>query len=201
MVKFTMRGSDASLQKGLDTIKAAFVQAGFAVVPEIKPQLRGPIHTRLPAANGEDAEPEVVEEVQDDTAMEDATPSAPPEPRKAPAPKKPPNYKIMKELKFDDVTPTLADFVAEKKPKSHLDRYLCVAYWFKHSKGVDDLTTEHFFTAYMHYRWSLPADALTPIRDLRHNKRQLFVAGSTLATSTIANSGERQVMEMGKVET
>ena len=201
MVKFTMKGSDASLQKGLDTIKAAFVQAGFAVAPEAKPQLRGPAQSRLSAATGEDAEPAIVEEVQDETEAEVTAPSAAPAPRKAAAPKKPPNYKIMKELKFDDVNPMLADFVAEKEPKSHLDRYLCIAYWFKHIKDVDDLTTEHFFTAYMHYRWPLPADAATPIRDLRHNKRQLFVAGSTPATSTIANSGERQVIEMGKAET
>lgn len=198
MVKFTMKGSDASLQKGLDTIKAAFVQAGFGVVPEPKQQLRGPA-PRLPPANGEEPETEFVEEIQQDLP-EDATPAAAPASKKSSAPKKPPNFKIMKELNFDDVTPTLADFVAEKKPKTHLDRYLCIAYWFKHEKQVEDLTTEHFFTAYMHYRWSLPANAATPIADLRHAKRQLFVAGKETGYSTIANSGERQVMEMGKAE-
>lgn len=199
IVKFTMKGSDASLQKGLDTIKAAFVQAGFAVVPETKPQLRAPSHARLPAPNGQDAETELVEEVQDETEVENATPAAPPAARKT-STRKPPNFKIIKELTFDDVSPTLADFVAEKKPKTHLDRYLCIAYWFKHSKGVEDLTTEHFFTAYMHYRCALPTNAATPIGDLRHLKRQLFVAGKTPGTSTIANSGERQVMEMGKAD-
>lgn len=199
MVKFTMKGSDASLQKGLDTIKAAFVQAGFAFMPETKPPLRAPSQARLHATNGQDVEPELVEEVEDETEVEDASPAAPTAPRK-PTTRKPPNFKIMKELTFDDVSPTLADFVTDKKPKTHLDRYLCVAYWFKHTKGVEDLTTEHFFTAYMHYRWTLPTNAATPIGDLRHVKRQLFVLGKTPGTSTIANSGERQVMEMGKPE-
>ena len=198
MVKFTMRGSDASLQKGLDTIKAAFVQAGFGVIQEAKSQLRGPSQPRLPVTNDEEPETELIEELHEESDAEVATPATAPAPKKPATPKKPPNFKIVKELTFDDVMPTLADFAAEKKPKSHLDRYLCIAYWFKHNKNLEDLTTEHFFTAYMHYRWSLPANAATPIADLRHTKRQLFVAGKTPGTSTIANSGERQVVEMGK---
>jgi hypothetical protein len=200
MVKFTMKGSDASLQKGLDTIKAAFLQAGFGIVQEAKPQLRGPSAPRLAAANGEEAEPEVVEEVPQDSDVEDATPAAAPAPKKQAAPRKPKNFKIMKELKFDDSTPTLEAFINERKPSSNLDRYLCIAYWFKHTVGVEDLTTEHFFTAYMHYDWSLPGNAATPIADLRHQKRQLFVAGGTPGTCTINNAGERRVREMGKAD-
>lgn len=200
MVKFTMKGSDASLQKGLDTIKAAFVQAGFGVVQEVKPQLRGASAPRLPVANGQEAETELVEEVPQDADIEDASPAASPAPKKQAAPRKPKNFKIMKELKFDDSAPTLEAFIDEKKPSSHLDRYLCIAYWFKHTVGVEDLTTEHFFTAYMHYDWSLPGSAATPIADLRHQKRQLFVAGATPGTWTINNAGERRVRELGKAE-
>lgn len=200
MVKFTMKGSDTSLQKGLDTIKAAFVQAGFAVLQEAKPQLRGPSAPRLPAVNGEETETELVEEVSQDSDVEDATPAAVSAPKKQVAPKKPRNFKIMKELKFDHSTPTLETFVNEKKPPSHLDRYLCIAYWFKHTAGVEELITEHFFTAYMHYNWSLPGNAATPIADLRHQKRQLFVAGATPGTWTINNAGERRVRELGKAD-
>lgn len=200
MIKFTMKGSDASLQKGLDTIKAAFVQAGFGIIQEAKPQLRGSSAPRLPAANNEEAETELVEEVSQDSAVEDTTPAAAPVTKKQAAPKKPKNFKIMKELKFDDYTPTLEAFINDKKPSSHLDRYLCIAYWFKHTVEVEDLTTEHFFTAYMHYDWSLPGNAATPIADLRHQKRQLFVSGATPGTWTINNAGERRVREMGKAD-
>jgi len=199
MVKFTMKGSDASLQKGLDTIKAAFLQAGFAVVPETRSQLRAPSHSRLSATDSQDAETELVEEVQDELEVQDALPTEPLTSRKS-STRKPPNFKIMRELTFDDVSPTLGDFVNERMPKTHLDRYLCIAYWFKHSKSAEDLTPEHFFTAYMHYRWALPANAATPIGDLRHLKRQLFVGGKAPGTSTIANSGERQVLGMGKAD-
>jgi hypothetical protein len=202
MVRFTMKGSDTSLQKGLDAIKAAFFQAGFGVVQEAKPQLRGTSSPRLATANGEEAEPELVEEVPQVSDLEDAAPAAP-APKKQTIPKKPKNFKIMKELRFDDSDPTLETFINEKKPSSHLDRYLCIAYWFKHTVGVEDLTTEHFFTAYMHYDWSLPSNAATPIADLRHQKRQLFVAGArgTPGTCTINNAGERRVREMGKADT
>lgn len=201
MVKFTMKGSDASLQKGLDTIKAAFFQAGFGIAQEAKPQLRGPSAPRLAAPNGEEAGLELVEEVSQDSDVEDAIPAAAAAPKKQAAPRKLKNFKIMKELKFDDSTPTLEAFINERKPSSHLDRYLCIAYWFKHTVGVEDLTTEHFFTAYMHYDWSLPGNAATPIADLRHQKRQLFVAGATPSTCTINNAGERRVREMGKADT
>jgi hypothetical protein len=198
MIKFTMKGSDASLQKGLDSIKAAFVQAGFAVVPEVR-QLRSN-SSRQPQSDGDELEAEVPEDMQEVGEVDDVV-AAPPSPsRRSSSPKRPPNFKIMKELKFDDVSPSLTEFVGEKKPESHLDRYLCIAYWFKHIKGVEDLTTEHFFTAYMNYKWPLPASAATPVADLRHQKRQLFVAGSSPATSTISNTGERRVMELGKAE-
>lgn len=200
MIKFTMKGSDASLQKGLDTIKAAFAAQGFAVVPEAK-QLRTPAHARhLPSVGpSEDIEVDA-DEVEDATELEDEIPAPAPAPRKPSTPRKPPNFKIIRDLKFDDVSPTLAEFVADKKPDTHLDRYLCIAHWFKHHKNVEDLTVEHFFTAYMHYSWTLPTNAATPVGDLRHQKRQWFLAGSVQGTSTIANSGERRVMEMGKGE-
>ena len=197
LVKFTMKGSDASLQKGLDTIKAAFLQAGFVTVPEVR-QIRQTAARQLP--NGAEPEDDAPDDVQDATEIEDAVSAPAPAPRKPAGPKKPRNFKIMKELKFDDVTPSLETFINERKPDNHLDRYLCIAYWFKHNKDLEDLTTPHFFTAYMHYQWALPANADTPVRDLRHQKRQLFVAGTTAGTSTISNAGERRVMGLGKAE-
>ncbi|WP_295537782.1 hypothetical protein [uncultured Pseudacidovorax sp.] len=200
MVKFTMKGSDATLQKGLDSIKAAFEQAGFVVAPSEVHHLRSNAQRQLPPLNGAVQVEVEAEEVEDASEVENASAASTPAPRKPSAPRKVPNYKIMRDLAFDDVTPTLAEFVAEKRPETHLDRYLCVAYWFKHHKDTEDLTVEHFFTAYMHYSWSLPTNAATPIGDLRHQRRQLFIAGTAPATSTISNGGERRVMEMGKAE-
>ena len=200
MIKFTMKGSDASLQKGIDTIKAAFAAQGFAAVPEAR-QIRTPSPARqLPSAEADESVEVDAHEVEDATELEDDGPAVAPAPRKASTQRKPPNFKIIRDLKFDDVSPTLAEFVADKKPDTHLDRYLCIAHWFKHHKDSEDLTVEHFFTAYMHYSWTLPTNEATPVRDLRHQKRQWFLAGSVQGTSTIANSGERRVMEMGKGE-
>jgi len=198
MVKFTMKGSDTSMQKGMDAIKSAFVQAGF--IPTL-PDTRGrPNGAKQFLAAASDPEPEEADKLADpvETEAEIAEVPAAPGPKRPAAPRKAPNFKVIKDLKFDDVSPSLSEFVDEKDPQSTLDRYLCIAYWFKHTKGVEDLTTEHFFSAYMTYRWPMPANAATPIADLRHQKRQLMVSGAAPGTYTINNPGERRVAEMGK---
>ncbi|SDI38893.1 hypothetical protein SAMN04487926_11630 [Paraburkholderia steynii] len=200
MVKFTMRGSDASLQKGLDTIRAALAQAGFAAaVPEVK-QIRSTPAKQLSGELEDGETGSFPQETNDNSDTEDAASFTHPPVKKATSPKKAPNYKIIKDLNFDDIEPALKDFVNEKNPKTDLNKYLCIAYWFKHHKGLEDLTTEHFFTAYMTHSWSLPPNAAIPIRDLRHAKRQWLVPGSTTGTSTISNAGERRVQEMSKAE-
>lgn len=197
MFKISIKGSDTSLQKGLDTIKAALVQAGFAAPEQKYIRSNGTKPAMLLPAE----EVEIGGEDNDDdtTTLEEVTYASPPTtPKKPAAPRRPPSYKIISDLKFDDVSPTLAAFIEEKQPKTDLDKYLCTAYWFKHYKNTDDLMVEHFFSAYMTYRWKLPTNPGSPVADLRHARRQLLIAGKTAGTWTISNPGERKVNEMGK---
>jgi hypothetical protein len=197
IVKFTMKGSDASLQKGLDTIKAAFVQAGLVPAPPER-QLRANGVKQLPTADEET--PENTDEILDAVSQE-----AEPEPearvaRKESTPRKPPNYKIIPGLKFDDVKPAFAEFAAGKDPKTDLNKYLCIAYWFKHHKGAQELTVEHYFTAYKVMGWTTPANPSVPIGNLRSQSRQWLSTGATQGTTFINNLGETKVEAMGKAE-
>lgn len=196
MVKFTMKGSDASLQKGLDTIKAAFAQAGFAVVPESR-QIRhvGPKAAPPPV---DEPEREAIDSPPDETDIEDATAAESPPAKRSSTPKKQPNYRILPEIQIDDVSPTLKEFVAERHGETVMNRYLVIAYWFKHSKGIDDLTVEHWFTAYKLLGWTPPKDPAQAIADLRHNRRQFLSAGKTKGTSTINNVGENIVLGLSR---
>ena len=196
IVKFTMKGSDASLQKGLDSIKAAFAQAGFGVIPEPR-QIR---HTnaRQALAAAEDEQFETVDELQQEDEIEDAEEAPAPVPRKPAAPRKQPNYKILPEIRIDDVSPTLSEFVLERHADSELKRYLVIAYWFKHTKKIEDLTTAHWFTAYKLLGWTPPKDPAQPVADLRHTRRQNLSAGATKGTWTINNIGENIVMGLNR---
>jgi hypothetical protein len=195
MVKFSMKGSDASLQKGLDTIKAAMVQAGFVPAAFEPRQLRSnapPAQSSESGSSDEDFAEDVVEiEANEETSTT---------PRKAGAPRKAKatNYKVLQELEFEDVSPTLPEFVAEKDPQSDWDKYKCIAYWFKHHKGMPEITVEHFYTAYLLLGWKTPPNPYQPIADMRKSNRQWFSKGEEPRTYTINNVGERQVRELKK---
>jgi hypothetical protein len=194
MFKLTVKGSDTSLQKGLDTIKAAMVQAGFvAAVPEAR-QLRsngGAAPPVFPVAAEDDRDGEVVDVETNEEETASSTPS-----RKSSTPRKAPNYQVLQELTFEDASPTLPEFVGQKDPQTDWDKYKCIAYWFKHYKATPDLTVEHFYTAYLFLDWKTPPNPYQPTKDLR--KKKSFSIGQDRGTVTINNVGERQVRELKK---
>lgn len=196
MVKFTMKGSDATLQKGLDTIKAAFAQAGFVGVTERRLPSQSSIKQDPTPVESVDAE--FVDEARDAADIEDVTLVAPPVQKKSAILKKQPNYRVLSEIYIDDVSPALAEFVLERHADTELGRYLVIAYWFKHIKKLEDLTVEHWFTAYKLLGWTPPKDPGQPVADLRSKRRQHLSAGKEKGTSTINNVGESIVMGLSK---
>jgi len=108
--------------------------------------------------------------------------------------------KLLTEINFNDVTPTLKEFAGTKMPKTDMHRYLVIAYWFKHYKSTPDVTPDHFFTAFRHLQWTVPTDPASPIRDLRHKRRTQLSSGATQGTSTINHVGEEIVLAMSKAE-
>jgi hypothetical protein len=194
-VEFTVKGSDVSLQESLKTIAASLMRGNGALPPARQMRVTEVRHIGNELANAEDAEPEDAEVLE--AAPETAAPAAP---RKPTEKRKVPNFKVLKDIKFDDVTPTLKDFIAGKNgaDETGLNKYLLIAYWFKHHKGAEDLTPEHFLTAYRVLDWTTPGNPAMPLADLRHQRRQWMSEGSTKGTSSINNVGESIVEKMGK---
>ena len=195
VIEFEVEGSDATMQESLKSITAALNRGMTASPPPARTVRYVPPSTapQLDGADLGDADEEAADSVVED-AEEVRAPAAA---KKPTAPRKLPTPKVI-EVNFNDASPTLKAFAAEKKPDSDLKKYLVIAYWFKHSKSITDLTADHFFTAYRHLGWTVPRDPGMPIRDLRHKKRTQFGGGKERGTCVINHVGEEVVLQMGK---
>ena len=182
LVEFEVEGNDQSIQESLKSIAVALNRGAPSSAAR-------PIYIASGGGSDQEFEEDDLEEGDDESVIESTAT------RVARAPKKPPTPNIL-DINFTDVSPTLKEFVAEKNPRQLLQKYLVVAYWYKHTRGISDLTQDHFFTAFRHLQWTVPKDPQGPIRDLRHKRRTQMGAGSTPGTSTINHIGENIVLEM-----
>jgi len=195
VIEFEVEGSDATMQESLKSITAALNRGMTATPPPTRAvrYVQPPAAPQLDGADGGDAEEDAaVSGVEDADEM-----AASPPTKKSSAPRKLPTPKVV-DVSFNDASPTLKEFVAEKKPDNDLRKYLVIAYWYKHHKSIGDLTVDHFFTAYRHLGWAVPRDPGMPIRDLRHKKRTQFGGGKERGTCVINHVGEEVVLQMGK---
>ena len=181
LVEFEVEGSDQSIQESLKSIAAALNRGA-------SPSAARPMYIGSGNQSEEEFDEEL-EEGEEEGVIESTSTRVPRTPRKAPTPN-------ILEINFTDVSPTLKEFVAQTTPKQVLQKYLVVAYWYKHTRGITDLAQDHFFTAFRHLQWTVPKDPSGPIRDLRHKRRTQMGAGSTPGTSTINHIGENIVLEM-----
>jgi hypothetical protein len=181
LVEFEVEGNDQSIQESLKSIAAALNRGASASAVR-------PVYLASGNQNEEEFDEEL-EEGEEEGVIESTSTRVPRAPKKTPTPN-------ILEINFAEVSPTLKEFVAQTNPKQVLQRYLVVAYWYKHTRGIADLTQDHFFTAFRHLQWPVPKDPSGPIRDLRHKRRTQMGSGSTPGTSTINHIGENIVLEM-----
>lgn len=198
MVKFEMKGSDTSLQKGVDTIKAALVQSGFIQVPEQR-QLRGPMQARSPTNGQDTGETETVDEenltdVEEEVA--DAAPATVPRPSTPRARPKAKNYTAVDDPGFSSVTPTFKDFATEKNPTTDSKKFCVIAYWFKNHLKKPNVSPELFYTAFREMKWAVPTDIAATVRELRSARDQRLTKGNEPNTSIISHLGENAVDEL-----
>lgn len=186
VIEFEVEGSDDTMQESLKSITAALNKGMTAAQPN---RVR---YIPAPNQQEEELEEQELEDLEEEGQPQAAT-------RKPSTPKKPPTTKLL-EISFTDTTPTLKDFIADKSPKSVLQKALVIAYWYKHYKQIPEITADHLFTAYRHLQWTVPRDPGQAIRDLRHKRRTQLTAGSTPGASTINHIGENIVMQMGRGE-
>ncbi len=197
IIDFEMSGSDQSLQESLQTIAAALSRGGQTI--QVSRQLTA---RAAQALNGSSAaaQEEPAEQVDDEETadIQDAQPRAV---RKSAAPRKLPPVKILSGISFTDVDPPLKDFFESKNPgKNATAAYLVVAYWYKHVRGIEDLTPDHFHTAFRQVGFPTPKNVLTTMRELRRSSDGRLMAGSTPGTTAIHHLGENSVDGMGKGE-
>ena len=192
-VEFEMDGTDASLEEGLKSIAAA-LNRGMA--PAATKFLR---HNGAAATTVDPAAPETEQEGEEEVVAEGQE-EAPRATRKASSgQRKVATRKVVEGFKLDDVSPTLKEFHESKgSPKSDLDKYLVVAAWAKEEKGLEELSVDHFYTAYKYMEWETPKDPAQPIRDLMHKRRAKFSKAITPGYGRINHIGENDVLKMGK---
>lgn len=202
MVKFSMKASDAGLQKGIDAIRSAFAQAGIGIPTETR-QIRanGPKQVvMVGSSQPEAAEGEDFEEATDLEASEIVEERA--SARKASTARAKPkvkNYTAIEDPGFGSTNPTLKEFAAEKGPSTDPKKLLVIAYWFKHHLKQPDVTNDAIYTAFRTIGWTVPNIAQI-VRELRANRDQRLVKGSNPSSSEIGLLGENAVDEMGKAE-
>ena len=193
--EFEMDGSNDSIQDAMKTLAAAISRGGQAV--PVTRRIRPDSSTVLPGMAEADVDDETHEDEQGDgVQFEDAMVKPQPASRR---PRKPPVVKILHDLKFTDAEPTLKAFYDAKNPgKNIVANYLVVAYWFKTYGGIEELTVDHFHTAFRHVGFNTPKNAVQPIRDLRNNRDGRMMGGTAPGTCIINHLGENYVNDMHK---
>lgn len=188
-VEFEMDGASSSLEEGLKSIAAA-LSRGMNPSVAVRALRDGS------TGQGDLQEASEVFSADEESAPEVSSPSTSRRsatPRKAKvAPRK-----ILEDFKLDDVKPTLKEFASSKNPTSDLKKYLVIAFWAKTYKKLDELTPDHFFTAYRALGWSTPRDPTQPIRDLINPRVGRLSSGSAPGNGKINHIGEQVVIDMG----
>lgn len=142
-----------------------------------------------PTSNGngeQHAEPEVIEDEEEELDAIDVTP-------KPKSPRKPAPTPDILTLDFNLEVP-LAAYAAEYKTESHQQRFLVASAWFHDHANITKVTPAHVYTAYRFLKWPLTIkDFAQPLRDLKADK----LYGSTeKGTYTINHVGLQRVAEL-----
>jgi hypothetical protein len=140
-----------------------------------------------------------VSDEQDGSVIEEPKVATTPSKKPSSGSRKPAVVKIIHDVSFTDASPTLKEFYESKNPgKVVLSNYLVVAYWFKHYCGIEELTADHFHTAFRHVGFPTPKDARQPMRDLKNSRDGRMMNGAGPHTAIISHLGENTVDAMNK---
>jgi len=105
---------------------------------------------------------------------------------------------FLKDLKLTDAQVSLADFMAQKNPANMMDKYAIVAVWLKEQFGINEISSDHIFSAFKHLgqESKLPTDVEKPLKNLTYS-RNWFEKGKAENTFAIVWLGEDSVGKMG----
>lgn len=191
--------ANEAVAEGLKSIANALAGKGAA-----GPARTLPRSTAAPAAPVLDSEEEPVSpdevETEEDTVEEPVSEETSgegqePRPRRRSAPKAP---TFLSDLDLTKSSVQLADFVQQKNPGGDMERFAVIAFWFKEHMNLDEVTTDHIFTAYKTLGWQsqMPDDPGQTFRNLKSNKNW-FDSGSKRGAYKINWNGINSVNKMG----
>jgi hypothetical protein len=92
---------------------------------------------------------------------------------------KPRSYPTPKVLDLDLTSdPSFESYIANKTPKTDVDRFLIIAAWFKENRQTESITANHVYTCYRSVKWPTAIeDFSSPLRGLK--KSQLMTSKGT----------------------
>lgn len=189
IIEFELEGSDISLQESLKSITAALSRPTVVAAPRQQQRL-GTTRSVAEDVLDSSGEPsEDLEQVEEIDQEEEPTAIAAAAPKKQ---KKPPKMAVpsLVDIRFDDKTPTFAEFVEQKEPKNDMQKYLCAAFWLKTHKNVNEVSIDHMYTAYKVMGWALPTTPVQPMRELAATRDKRFSKGAEKGHYAINHIGE-----------
>lgn len=124
---------------------------------------------------------------------------APPAPKRQPTERKPFQGKVM-HLDWDSGEMPFLKFVAEKKPKTNIARYLTVSAWFKQYRNLDIINANHVYNAYLKAKWKLLFDMGATFRKGAEKDKRYFELKSN-GHYSITTYGLDEVVKLSGEET
>jgi hypothetical protein len=181
-------GTPASLEQTIRSLVATLTKDTGAqkVVPKAIPAT---------LTSGEPVEEPAVEEPEGEAETEPTT-NGNSERRSTPRPIQKPN--LLNDLDVISGPVSLKAFYEEKKPVTHWDRYLVIAYWLKTQRSITQINIHHVFTCLRSVgETNILSDVSAPFREMK-SKKSYFSSGSPRGHWVITHIGENVVLEMGK---
>lgn len=134
-------------------------------------------------------------ETADEPSLQASNGNGAERPKRRRAPKAP---KFLNDLDLTKTPIQLAGFLQEKNPNGDMDKFAVVAVWFKQHFNTEEVTIDHFYTAYKALGWQakLPDDPNQTLRNLKNNKNW-FDSGSKRGAYRVNWHGESAVNKMG----
>lgn len=90
----------------------------------------------------------------------------------------------------------LRAFIEQKKPDSIMKKYLCIIYWLKKHRNINEVNADHMYTCFRHMSWQVPADTAQPLRSMKGRQYGYMQSGSSSGMYTLNHIGENAIESM-----
>jgi hypothetical protein len=107
-----------------------------------------------------------------------------------------PKAPVLLNLDLSSAQVSLQEFAKQKNPESVNNKYIVVATWFKEQMKIDEISSDHIFTAFRTLDWQMPADPDSVFRTLKY-KNQYFEKGEGKGVYKVTFPATNDVAKMG----